>query len=454
MSTIIIGDIAEGQKWWGEAEFLKSQLLATYKQSGVMHTWKRVTDSVKIFAKLDNGIPKAFIYADTAHGAYVFGLDNMGQLGVDTSIPTEWITYLQTWDGIPSILLLPISSLIARNVKDVAAGSYHTLIVTSNGDLYTCGDNTYGQLGLGDTTVRPSFELVGKGFVAAAAGFAFSLALKKNGDLYAFGQYRFNASGSPNYDIGTSPVLIGSGFAKIAAGHRHGLAIANDTRLYSFGVGAQGQLGNGDHGNHYSPVLIGERFTEIACGNFHSFAIKEDGALYGFGNNQEGQLGLGQFGYVDYAYHERLLPTVIGAGFSKVYAGDTVSAAIDIDGNLYTCGSGDALGFGLSVPELASLTLVDSGFVSTDISSGSMHAIKKDGSLWGCGGGDTGSLGNIDYSYRPTLTRIDLGDYDYLSEPSPFLRYPKKAAKVSQGQGHVIVMTRESSNEQYPYQVI
>jgi len=444
MSTIIIGDIAEGQQWWGVASFLKAQLLTTYKANGIMHSWKQVSKDVSILVRLESGLPRAYIYANVLHGAYVFGRDNLGQLGVGTVIPVEWEPYVQPWDIYPSVLQLPIPTSINKKVKDIAAGFEHTLIVTDEGDLYACGNNSYGQLGLSDTAYRTSFELVSTGFVAVAAGFAFSLALKNNGNLYAFGQYRFNASGLPNHDIGTSPVLIGSGFIKIAAGHRHGLAIANDTRLYSFGVNQQGQLGTGDHTNHYSPILIGEGFTDIACGDFHSFAIKEDGTLYGFGNNQEGQLGLGQFGYVDSAYNERLLPTKIGEDFAKVYAGDTISAAIDTEGDLYTCGTSDALGFGLSVPELASFTFVGSGFINAAPGGGITFAIKKDGTLYGCGHGGEGLLFSIADTYWPTLAKIDIGDYDYLSGPEPVLAVPKKADKVCLGAAHVIVLTRES----------
>jgi hypothetical protein len=166
--------------------------------------------------------------------------------------------------------------------------------------------------------------------------------------------------------------------------------------------------------------------------------------LYGFGNNQLGQLSLGQFGYVDSDYHERLLPTKIGEDFSKVYAGYSISAAIDTEGDLYTCGSSEALGFGLSVPELASFTFVGSGFISSAPGPYTTFAIKKDGALYGCGHGGQGLLFSIADTYWPTLDVVGVGDYDYLSGPEPILSVPKKASKVCLGDAHVIVLTNES----------
>lgn len=69
-NTIIIGDIAEGQKWFGQAEFLKQQLVSIYNRTNQnMSTWKQVNADVKIFIKMINGHPQAFIYTE---GGYEF----------------------------------------------------------------------------------------------------------------------------------------------------------------------------------------------------------------------------------------------------------------------------------------------------------------------------------------------------------------------------------------------
>ena len=64
MSTIIVGDIAEGTKWWGTAEFLKQQLVANHRaNNSFMEAWKQVSSTVKIFVKMVAGQPQAVIYS-------------------------------------------------------------------------------------------------------------------------------------------------------------------------------------------------------------------------------------------------------------------------------------------------------------------------------------------------------------------------------------------------------
>lgn len=44
------------------------------------------------------------------------------------------------------------------DVKVIGCGSYHAMIVDMGDAVYSCGLNNYGQLGLGDTTIRYFFN--------------------------------------------------------------------------------------------------------------------------------------------------------------------------------------------------------------------------------------------------------------------------------------------------------
>lgn len=48
-------------------------------------------------------------------------------------------------------LPMPISTFSGVQIKEVACGDTHTLVVTAQGDLYSFGRNQNGQLGLGHT---------------------------------------------------------------------------------------------------------------------------------------------------------------------------------------------------------------------------------------------------------------------------------------------------------------
>ena len=51
-----------------------------------------------------------------------------------------------------------VEALNGRSMVSVACGQYHTIVATTDGEVYTCGKNDYGQLGLAsaDRTTRPT----------------------------------------------------------------------------------------------------------------------------------------------------------------------------------------------------------------------------------------------------------------------------------------------------------
>ena len=87
-----------------------------------------------------------------------------------------------------SLLKIPIATL--------ACGYNHTLLITSKGgQIFSFGDNKFGQLGLNDTINRNKpthVSTVHDGtnpfFVSVAGGYSHSLALTINGEVYSFGR--------------------------------------------------------------------------------------------------------------------------------------------------------------------------------------------------------------------------------------------------------------------------
>jgi len=183
-----------------------------------------------------------------------------------------------------------------------AAGYYHSLVVLKNGELWACGDNRYGQLGLGDTEHRQHFERV-KGLrspiIKLEGGNSHSLVLLKNGDLWACGyndagqlglgdtehRQRFErVKGLP------SPVI------KLAAGSFHSLVVLQGGELWACGTNNYGQLGLGDtkHRHRFEPVKgLPSPVIKLAAGVRHSLVLLKNGELWACGYNYYGQLGLG-----------------------------------------------------------------------------------------------------------------------------------------------------------------
>lgn len=74
----------------------------------------------------------------------------------------------------------------------VATGLSFTVILTRQGHVYTCGSNTHGQLGHGDTLDRPtprkveSLEGLGD-VILIASGASYTFAVTKDGTVHSFG---------------------------------------------------------------------------------------------------------------------------------------------------------------------------------------------------------------------------------------------------------------------------
>ena len=53
-----------------------------------------------------------------------------------------------------------VTTNISNDVKQIACGHYHTVIIKNDGSVWSCGDNDHGQLGLGNTTPQKTFTQV------------------------------------------------------------------------------------------------------------------------------------------------------------------------------------------------------------------------------------------------------------------------------------------------------
>ncbi|HEY7256650.1 MAG TPA: putative Ig domain-containing protein [Solirubrobacterales bacterium] len=190
----------------------------------------------------------------TASGQlYAFGENYYGELGNAVNSGTA------NPSPTPTLVTLPGAS---GPVTQIAAGAAHTLALTSSGQLYAFGENLFGELGRitnsGTSTPNPTPALVtlpgASGPVTRiAAGAYHTLALTSSGQLYAFGENQTgelgsatnNGSGTPN----PTPALVtlsgASGpVAQIAAGAYHSLALTSGGQLLAFGSNIYGQLGN------------------------------------------------------------------------------------------------------------------------------------------------------------------------------------------------------------------
>lgn len=100
------------------------------------------------------------------------------------------------WKFVPRL----VEELRGRNIRHVTCGSYHTAAVTVSGDLYTWGGGMYGKLGHGNETGHSTPYLVeslkGLQVKQVACGSRHTVVLLENKDVYTWGDKENGVSGN------------------------------------------------------------------------------------------------------------------------------------------------------------------------------------------------------------------------------------------------------------------
>ncbi|KAK9517170.1 hypothetical protein VZT92_025058 [Zoarces viviparus] len=206
---------------------------------------------------------------------YTWGRDSRGQLGLGRSEPCA-----DSPQHIRSLSALPL--------VQVAAGGEQSFALSVSGAVFGWGGNDCGQLGLGDTTDRPTPTLVHylntKKTIYISCGKEHTAILTKNGAVFTFGSGQYGQLGHNSFGDELRPRLVaelwGAKVTKIACGRHHTLVLTDSKRVYSFGCGAQGQLGHGEESDPSVPLPVqltqdttnGPKIGNIYAGGDCSFA--------------------------------------------------------------------------------------------------------------------------------------------------------------------------------------
>ncbi|SCE96273.1 Ig-like domain repeat protein [Micromonospora marina] len=271
------------------------------------------TDSdVPVPVKLPTGVTITAIAADgansmalTSTGAvFAWGGNFYGQLGNGASGP-----------GVDSDLPVPVKVPAGVTITAIASGGANSMALTSTGTVLAWGNNYYGQLGnnvfggISDVPVPVKLP-AGVTITAIAAGSGHSLALTSTGAVLAWGRNRSGQLGIGTSGPGTDssvpvPVILQprTTVTALSGGYEHSLAVTSTGAALAWGNNASGQLGNGTNGpgtDSDVPVPVnlpaGTTVTAVAGGGAHSLAVTSTGAALAWGNNASGQLGNGTNG--------------------------------------------------------------------------------------------------------------------------------------------------------------
>ncbi len=311
---------------------------------------------------------------------------------------------------------------ITVDVLGVVVGNIADLVIEettpSDGEAYSFGTNSQGQLGLGyngDNVGAPTLINGLSGVKAISAGGEHTLVLLENGDVYSFGKEDLGRLGPRPGAFNHTPAKIEGipGPAKaVAAGYQHSLVLLENGDVYSFGYGGNGQLGHGDTGNTTIPTKI-DALTEvkikaISATWVHSLVLSEAGEVYSFGAGGNGRLGLGD-------EDNRNTPTKIealaGVEVKAIAAGGTHSLVLSENGEVYSFGNGSdgRLGLGAADTNNKLTPVLVSGISQVKaITAGVNHSLLllENGDVYSFGYGLYGQLGQGDNSNKYTPTKI------------------------------------------------
>lgn len=377
---------------------------------------------------------RVFSFGDSSHGALG---PNQAQFG-DAYEPIEV-------EGLPD------------DVLNVAAGHYHSLAVTSSGELWAWGRNVEGQLGRGSGQLREQWnqpqKVQGLGGVhvrEAAGSGVVSMAIDSHGYLWAWGKSKRGQLGLGE-QVTEAPfpqhlqALSGQRVVQVSLGWGHALACTSEGKLYSWGYSADGRLGfypksigcqeipmlsanyrNLDEAqlldlaskqvledmkseselvHQWEPHLVdlgGHTAIGVACGFDHSLVLCERGCLISFGDNTYGQLGratkMNSTKVWDAALNEQVISINAGLGHSlAIVCGSTHDTGKQWvnQGTAYTWGWNSAFQLGRATcsQPMKVIGLNENEVLRLD--GGRVHsvAITLQGQAWTWGSGKNGRLG-------------------------------------------------------------
>ena len=299
----------------------------------------------------------------------------------------------------------PVQIPAAGPVVSAATSGGHSLFLTSNGTLYGMGDNTFGQLGLGNTTTFLDPTPIATNVVAFTTGPYDTLFTKTDGSLWGMGYNQFGELGTGvdmnNSTVATNiPVQIlpsDSNIAAISMGDIYSVFIKNDHTLWGMGDNSSGELGLGNATSQFdTPVQIDSGVIAVSAGYNHTLYVKSGGSLWAMGDEFLGQLGDG-FTIGNVFTPEEILSANVTA-VSASHSGTYFSLFLTANGTLYGMGDGEygQLGDGGAIGGYFSNIPVAISTNVTAISAGMWQTlyIDKAGNLWGTGRNAERELGD------------------------------------------------------------
>ena len=295
-------------------------------------------------------------------GLYVYGSGEMDQLKPLNENVEEEKQIFQS--AIPR--KIPLHFINDREtIKTVKCGQVSTIILSTEGNVYTFGCSDNGGIGHEDSF---SVKKVPIKFPAegVSGGDAHGVAYNRN-NLAFWGQFKSSKKwlGKPCYEptYFSDMQINGDFYKKVISGTNHVIILSEQKNVYAFGCNEYGQIGISPSKifHHFQVNKLYEKNVEdIFTGDEHSFLTKYEGGikvLKAWGCNCNGQLGIGSYATKVNENYSIYVPTkVVFEGISKISVkkvdgGSSTSICLTDDNRVFVWGLNDFHQLGLNSKE-------------------------------------------------------------------------------------------------------
>ncbi|XP_077177710.1 secretion-regulating guanine nucleotide exchange factor isoform X1 [Paroedura picta] len=277
---------------------------------------------------------------------FVWGANSYGQLGLDHKQDVLLPQALKEFAGSP------------KTLRNVAGGGGHSAVITDAGELFLCGQNKNGQLGLNHIEDVLHFtlcsSLAGFPVVQVACGWDFTIILTESGHVLSCGSNSFGQLGVPYTPRGCSvPQKIESlkdKVVNIAAGLRHALVATENGSVFQWGTGMVSHAKRSCQGKMIPSFLRAKepckvtgfeniQMKNVTSGSYHAASLTAEGELYVWGSNKHKQL----VSKDDFLLNPQKIEPhyFLGEKVRRVWNGWTHMVAQTETGKTFTWGRGD-----------------------------------------------------------------------------------------------------------------
>ena len=378
---------------------------------------------------------------------YGTGVNNTGQLGIASGNLTNQTT------------LQPMQMPVGLTATSIYSGVGSSIVLMNNGTVYGCGENTYGQLGLGDyATPKTTLQLMpmptGLTPVGVYSAHRTTYILMNDGSVYATGNNNVG-------QVGMNTIYNAYfGFTKITPftylpvmveyGTGHMIVLTTTGAIYGNGLNANAQLGLGNTTTPTTILSLMQNTTgltpiSIACGASHTVVLMNDaaGSIYGTGLNSNGQLGisLGNVTQQTTLAAGSKMQSVASKIPKAINCGSAYTIVLMTDNTIYGTGLNTNGQLGIAtgnITQQTTLQLMQSVPTKTpyEVACGASHTIvlMSDGTVYGTGLNSNGQLG------------IATGNVTQQTTLQVMQSVPTKTAyEVACGASHTIVLMTDGT---------